>query len=124
MKNNPFEEARKSLEEGYNYSNTELNKNMGVIEAIKQLQEPKDISKVSEFSKDLAIKMVKWDILGSMLDIAEAPKINEKISNFSLSVGRKSRDEIIRLAVGLSGSKKKNLKERAQELVSPKEGGE
>ena len=121
---NPFDEAKKVLEEGYNYSNTELAKNQGTIEAIKQLQEPKNIFGASDYSKDLALKMVKFELMGEILDMKEPDKINQHISNFALSIGRKSREEIIRLAIGMTGSKKKSFGDKVRDLGNPKAGGE
>jgi hypothetical protein len=102
---NPFEEAKKALD-SYKYGDTELSQPHHIIEAIGQLQEPLDILKTSDFSRELAVRMMKWDILARLLGVDDEKVINKSVADYSLSIDRKSRKEIIDMATGMGGKKK------------------
>jgi hypothetical protein len=122
MSKNPFDDAEKQISQDLRYSSTELQKISAIAEGVKQLQDYFNILALTELNGEQIALILKLKTEAKYMDI---PQLNEILQDFAimkLSEGRKSRDEIVRVLIGMSG--KKSLKEKVQGLVKKNDGGD
>ena len=105
-KDNPFDMAREALnDDNAPYSNAELTKVSAISEGIKQLQNFKNIFGVTDLSPDMVVLFSKARAIADFWDIPEINEILEGLAILRLSKDRKSREEILKALIGLSGKK-------------------
>lgn len=117
FKRNPMEEAIKSLQTD-SFTSTELKKDSGIIEGIKQLQDFKHIFSVTKFSAKTAILFSMAKCEADFFGISEMRIILEDLAVMNLSIDGKRADQIVNILIAMN-SKKKKLGQNITEAFKP-----
>lgn len=102
MKKSPFDMAAEALDDNDStFSSTDIQKANAITEGIKALQYPIDFFSISEFTSQQIVLITKARIVGEWWKIGEYTKICEMLAVMQLSRNRKSRDEIVKVLIGM-----------------------